>query len=477
MSSVSLFGLVTGGDAGGSWTDELDASVSDPIDLSGFDAGTYVFTYTVGPDDPDSECDSDTTTVSITIDPLPEIEYKPLQLDCFSESPGISVESPVDKSELEFRLVKKGVISTLFEDYSGPYSGLDEETNYVLTVRNKNTLCENEYEFMTGKLFDQPLNPIVDKIDPDCETFKGTIKVTSRTTGLRFAVLLTSLVPDDISKIPDSEFMQYVAGGFTGYAPGDYTVVAKSIDGCLTGSTPISLVEPICENFEGCTLGYWKNHTDRWTCYSTCTLYGAVFANAPTKLASLTLLEVLNLGGGGIYNLGRQSVAALLNTCHGDIDYEIITTEQLIAYVNANFSNAGPAGSYLDQLNNAGCELGGTKATTAPSESCPQQPEEPVRGKPGKNNKTSVTSGFIASPVPFKDRLSIQYEFEYTSNVTVQVYDLKGQLLRTYKDKKVTKGSVTDLSVDFRMNANQVYIIRVQTEREVFTRNVVSAKR
>ncbi len=29
-------------------------------------------------------------------------------------------------------------------------------------------------------------------------------------------------------------------------------------------------------------------------------------------LADLTLLEELNLGGGGIYNLGSQSVAALL---------------------------------------------------------------------------------------------------------------------------------------------------------------------
>ncbi|MFV8282866.1 hypothetical protein ACNKXS_15075, partial [Christiangramia marina] len=68
LSSVSLFGLVTGGDAGGVWTDASDVSVSDPIDLSSYTAGTYEFTYTVSPEDVDSECPSDNTTVSITID-------------------------------------------------------------------------------------------------------------------------------------------------------------------------------------------------------------------------------------------------------------------------------------------------------------------------------------------------------------------------------------------------------------------------
>ncbi|WP_170249919.1 hypothetical protein, partial [Gillisia hiemivivida] len=64
LGSVDLFALIVGGDTGGSWTDVSDGSVSSPIDLSGFGAGTYVFTYTVGPEDPDSECESDNTTVS-----------------------------------------------------------------------------------------------------------------------------------------------------------------------------------------------------------------------------------------------------------------------------------------------------------------------------------------------------------------------------------------------------------------------------
>ena len=260
--------------------------------------------------------------------------------------------------------------------------------------------------------------------------------------------------------------------------PGDYVIFGLSDNGCDSGRTEIRLEEPICENFQGCTLGYWKNHTDRWSCHSTCTLYSDVFGNStPSQLQGKTLLEVLNQGGGGIYNLGRQSVAALLNICNGDVNYEILTEAELIVYVQDNFSNAGAAGSYLDELNNAGCTLGGSKATSAPSEGCEEQDDtRPGKGKPTKNS-SSVTSGFKASPVPFKERLTVQYDFEYTSNVTIQVYDLKGQLLRTYKDRKVTKGDRTELAVDFRMKANQVYILRVATDREVFSKNVVSARR
>ncbi|WP_298247988.1 hypothetical protein [uncultured Christiangramia sp.] len=260
--------------------------------------------------------------------------------------------------------------------------------------------------------------------------------------------------------------------------PGDYVIFGLSDNGCDSGRTEIRLEEPICENFQGCTLGYWKNHTDRWSCHSTCTLYSDVFGNStPSQLQGKTLMEVLNQGGGGIYNLGRQSVAALLNICNGDVNYEILTEAELIVYVQDNFSNAGAAGSYLDELNNAGCTLGGSRATSAPSEGCEEQDDtRPGKGKPTKNS-SSVTSGFKASPVPFKERLTVQYDFEYTSNVTIQVYDLKGQLLRTYKDRKVTKGDRTELAVDFRMKANQVYILRVATDREVFSKNVVSTRR
>ncbi|WP_166435211.1 T9SS type A sorting domain-containing protein, partial [Christiangramia sabulilitoris] len=96
----------------------------------------------------------------------------------------------------------------------------------------------------------------------------------------------------------------------------------------------------------------------------------------------------------------------------------------------------------------------------------------------GKNNKVAEAGNFKASPVPFNERLTIQYDFEYTSKkVDIQVYDLSGRLLRTYSDKKVTGGDTKELEIDFALKANQVYLIRMVTDREVLTKSVISSSR
>ncbi|WP_188619020.1 T9SS type A sorting domain-containing protein, partial [Christiangramia forsetii] len=483
-SSVNLIDVLEGSpDNGGSWIETSIVSSGLTIgnginlDFTEVVSGVYTFKYTVNPIGENSNCEPDFAIVTITIDvvPLvPEIQIK--QADCFVDTGSITITSSMDG--LTFLLVRiDGDALLVIENYENL-----EEGDYELTAENEAGCISDVREFSIEGPRDTPITPIVDKIDPDCETLQGTIIVTSRTIGLRFAILLTSEVPSEIASIPDSEFMTYTEGGFEGYAPGDYTVVAKSNDGCLSGLTAVSLIEPICEEFEGCTLGYWKNHTDRWGCYSTCTLYSAVFGigedhYVPEELQGKTLLQVLNLGGGGVYNMGRQSVAALLNICHGDVNYEILTEAELVLYVQDSFDNAGAAGSYLDELNNAGCTLGGSRATTAPSEGC-DVPEDskPGKGKPAKNNRISETGNFKASPVPFNERLTIQYDFEYTSSkIEIQVYDLTGRLLRTYKDKKVTKGDTKELDIDFALKANQVYIVRMITDREVISKNIISS--
>lgn len=90
---------------------------------------------------------------------------------------------------------------------------------------------------------------------------------------------------------------------------------------------------------EGCTPGYWKQsqHFDSWTLpYTPNTMFSAVFADAfPGK----TLLAVLKLGGGGLNALGRHTVAALLNTANGGVDYGM-TTASVIATFNAEYNGA-----------------------------------------------------------------------------------------------------------------------------------------
>ncbi len=121
---------------------------------------------------------------------------------------------------------------------------------------------------------------------------------------------------------------------------------------------------------EGCTPGYWKNHTDSWppTGYTTGQNVKDVFtsASAYTALGNSTLLQALNFGGGpGVQGaasiLLRAAVAALLNASHPGVDSPR-TPAQVIAEVNAALASGDRdtmlvLAATLDASNNLGCRL------------------------------------------------------------------------------------------------------------------------
>jgi hypothetical protein len=121
---------------------------------------------------------------------------------------------------------------------------------------------------------------------------------------------------------------------------------------------------------EGCTPGYWKNHTGSWagTGYSPGQSTVSVFsaASAFPSLASKTLLQSIQ-GGGGPGTLGsatillRAAVAALLNAAHSGVDYPL-TQAQIISRVNSALASNNrdtmlALASTLDDDNNLGCPL------------------------------------------------------------------------------------------------------------------------
>ncbi|MEO6192223.1 MAG: hypothetical protein ABIS20_04390 [Thermoanaerobaculia bacterium] len=132
---------------------------------------------------------------------------------------------------------------------------------------------------------------------------------------------------------------------------------------------PLPAAPPVTGT-EGCTPGYWKNHTSSWagTGYSPGQTTGSVFSGASAfpSLASKTLLQSLQ-GGGGPGTLGaatillRAATAALLNAAHSGVDYPL-TQAQIISQVNAALASNNRdtmlslAGT-LDGDNNLGCPL------------------------------------------------------------------------------------------------------------------------
>ena len=89
----------------------------------------------------------------------------------------------------------------------------------------------------------------------------------------------------------------------------------------------------------------------------------------------------------------------------------------------------------------------------------------------------TVENDVSVSPVPFDEEINVSYDLNYTSDVTIEIFDFGGNLLRTVKDSNVSKGSSTSIGVDFSIGANQMYLLRVTTDRETFVKQIVSSKK
>ena len=123
---------------------------------------------------------------------------------------------------------------------------------------------------------------------------------------------------------------------------------------------------------EGCTPGYWKNHTDNWEEYSPSTTLGSVFT-LPAYASSLsddTFAEALRYGGGSTLlakakTLLHHAVAAVLNAAHEGVGYpyrRFSDPGQIVASTNNALASQDAATMLAlkdkwDSANNLGCPL------------------------------------------------------------------------------------------------------------------------
>jgi len=112
---------------------------------------------------------------------------------------------------------------------------------------------------------------------------------------------------------------------------------------------------------EGCTPGYWKQkqHFDSWPSgLLPETLFSDVFEDA---FPGLSLLDALQLKGGGLNALGRHTVAALLNAESDDVDYFGLTGSDVVALFNATYPGSKTdytsLKSFFAGMNEEGCPL------------------------------------------------------------------------------------------------------------------------
>ncbi|MFV5695701.1 T9SS type A sorting domain-containing protein [Flavobacterium sp. LB3P122] len=86
------------------------------------------------------------------------------------------------------------------------------------------------------------------------------------------------------------------------------------------------------------------------------------------------------------------------------------------------------------------------------------------------------TAGFDAYPVPFKDLLTVKYNFDYASDVKIEVFNAQGISILSKIDTNVYLNK--EITLDLRMNKGkeQVYVVKVTTNRGSSVKKVISSR-
>ncbi|HSP82371.1 MAG TPA: T9SS type A sorting domain-containing protein [Gillisia sp.] len=171
--------------------------------------------------------------------------------------------------------------------------------------------------------------------------------------------------------------------------------------------------------------------------------------------------DPIYVGNGTFYIIAHADVCTSANNDHLEY-YPQLTSNQEVQYLSA--SRNKPLSYVCGSVKNGGPAAKGSEETISKQSS--DIVEEPV----------VATADVAIFPVPFKETLNIQYKFDYVSDVVIQFFDMRGQLLRSVQDKNVTQGAITTINIDFAMRASQTYIVKVITDRETIVKQIVSDK-
>jgi hypothetical protein len=254
-----------------------------------------------------------------------------------------------------------------------------------------------------------------------------------------------------------------------------FTVVVTGANGCSSTCTiSITCTSP----FGGCTLGFWKNHPAIWNASSqsipscvasaaaslgyggngtTSASFAATFGVTAAQMTaagyspSLTLLQALNLGGGGFMQLARQGVAAVLNSCSFSQNFPYTTVQLLTSIHNAIVTlTSQPLGNQLGAANEQQPEM------------CPPGGHATPNARPANGNLMSDNIMMGAYPNPFTSSVAIEFTLNtFSANAQVDVYSMNGTLVATLFNGNAEDGVTYKVNFDGSNYANGIYFCRI----------------
>lgn len=265
-------------------------------------------------------------------------------------------------------------------------------------------------------------------------------------------------VPAGMGSVTGSVYTPSAAALDAG-APVVLTYTTNNPDGpCDAASAQATVTFDICVTDEGCTPGYWKQaqHFGNWGCDYiptgvNATQFFSVFTGITNRQGlsvSLTLLQALNLNGGKFQALARHAAAAILNAC-SDINYQY-SEAQVKAMVVAAF-NTGNFSTALNNLvaaNERDCPLGRAELTSSNTQTL-----EGVKA-----------DRFSVYPTPFSDKATIEFTISKTENYVVNLYDMKGTLVKQLKAGTAKAGQIERVEVDGNGLGEGLYIARMVSD-------------
>ncbi len=221
----------------------------------------------------------------------------------------------------------------------------------------------------------------VEKVDEVGDIIKYTISVsntgniTLTNVELTDTLIQDSLMPRDLDTNGvidgDGDADGELDVGETWYWVGQYQVTSADYEAAMASMDPYFIeniatvdtdeTDPESDTegvelepqmvFEGLSPGYWKNHPEDWDGVATSMSFEQFFfgsqqssltwkINGNGKSSTqqdITLMQALNLGGGGEAALARQAVAAVLNARDEDVTYAF-TEDQIKEWVTEALS-------------------------------------------------------------------------------------------------------------------------------------------
>jgi predicted lipoprotein len=354
--------------------------------------------------------------------------------------------------------------------------------NYDVTVTDSSSGCTSSATaVVTQDTIAPTCNINAPANMPPCDSTGFTLTVTA-TTGVTYSWSVSGTGWAIVGSTTDSTITYSTGSGTSG----TFTVVVTDPGNGCTSSCTITLT-CVPDSAEGCTPGYWKNHTFQWNqasdAVSTCianaisslgapysgngttgSLFSATFGVTAADLTAagytnpnMTLQQAISSGGGGFFKLARHGVAALLNTCANLSGYPYTTTQVLTDIHNAILNlTPEPLASQLAAANEGTCPLGNSMLR-------PVNPGNPI--------------ALTAFPNPFNSTLTIQFMLDSDSeNANVEIYSSTGAKVATVFNGPATAGEVYTVNLAADSYATGIYFCRITANDSFFNLKLMLAK-